>query len=199
MNSISRSLSLVQSLVQRFLPLAVARFVTLSLCWTRACMLCCPSGRQEQHSSFQSTAGKLTAYFQWRESTARLGMADETQRVRSAVDTASVFRQASLSNGRHSLAACQGGCSKEIAVREPWLLLEDTEHEPPSQRTKVEGGGTAKATAALGALPYVSPMPRFTTPLRFNANDITHLNQPPNSLFAFWKTKCIRDSAIQLR
>jgi hypothetical protein len=77
-------------------------------------MLCCPSGRQEQHSSFQSTAGKLTAYFQWRESTARLGMADERQSVRSAVDTASVFRQASLSNGRHSLAACQGGCSKEI-------------------------------------------------------------------------------------
>ena len=140
-----------------------------------------------------------TAYFQWRESTARLGMADETQRVRSAVDTASVFRQASLSNGRHSLAACQGGCAKEIDVREPWLLLEDTEHEPPSQRTKVEGGGTAKATAALGALPYVSPMPRFTTPLRFNANDITHLNQPPNPLQAFWNTKCIRDSAIQLR
>jgi hypothetical protein len=96
MNSISRSLSLVQSLVQRFLLLAVARFVTLSLCWTRACMLCCPSGRQEQHSSLQSTPGKFTAYFQWCESTARLGTAYETQRVRSAVDAASVFRQASL-------------------------------------------------------------------------------------------------------
>ena len=88
---------------------------------------------------------------------------------------------------------------RKLPFRERWLLLEETEHEPPSQRTKVDGGGTAKATAALGALPYVSPMPRFTTPLRFNANDITHLNQPPNSLFAFWKTKCIRDSAIQLR
>jgi hypothetical protein len=109
------------------------------------------------------------------------------------------FDRLRFSNGLHRLAACQGGCSKEIAVREPWLLLEETEHEPPSQRTKVEGGGTAKATAALGALPYVSPMPRFTTPLRFNANDITPLNQPPNSLFAFWKTKFIRDSAIQLR
>jgi hypothetical protein len=96
MNSISRSLSLVQSLVQRFLPLAVARFVTLSLCWTRPCMLCFPSGRQEQHSCFQSTPRKLTAYFQWSESTARLGTADETQRVRSAVDKASAFRQASL-------------------------------------------------------------------------------------------------------
>jgi hypothetical protein len=101
-----------------------------------------------------------------------LGTADETQRVRSAVDTTSVFRQTSLFKWASQFGSCQGGCSKEIAVREPWLLLEDTEHEPPSQRTKVEGGGTAKATAALGALPYVSPMPRFTTPLRFKATTL---------------------------
>jgi hypothetical protein len=41
------------------------------------------------------TPGTLMAYFQWHEPTERLGMSNETWRVRRAADTTSVFRQAS--------------------------------------------------------------------------------------------------------
>jgi len=42
--------------------------------------------------------------------------------------------------------------------------------------TGVYKGGTAKATFALGAFPYVALMPRLTTPLRLNMTNIAHFN-----------------------
>src|SRR5260370_10850520 len=71
-------------------------------------MLCCPPTTAGKSTPLSNQPpGNLSAYFQWHESTGRLGTAYETQKVRSAVDTTSIFRQAFF--------------------RERLLLLEDTE------------------------------------------------------------------------
>src|ERR1700730_17363435 len=65
------------------------------------------------------------------------------------------------------------------------------EHKPPSQRNeRSRGGRTAKATVALGTLPFFSLMPRSTSrSLFFDQSDI-------GSFSAMWNGKCIQEFAF---
>ena len=65
------------------------------------------------------------------------------------------------------------------------------EHKPPSQRNeRSRGGRTAKATVALGTLPFFSLMPRSTSrSLFFDQSDI-------GSFSAVWNGKCIQEFAF---
>src|SRR6266404_6330522 len=108
----------------------------------------------------------------------RLGMACETPLARRAADTTSTFRQASdftdLADARIAKASqylvwrCVRRWPRYIGARERLLLRNDAESIAAfAADDKSRGGETAKATAALGALPYKSQMTRCTTPLRF--------------------------------
>jgi hypothetical protein len=63
------------------------------------------------------------------------------------------------------LTVCWDGFSRP---RRPDVFSRDAESEPPSQRNeRSRGGRTAKATVALGTLPYIFLMLRWIAALRF--------------------------------
>ena len=114
--------------------------------------------------------GRLTSYFQWHESTGRLGTAYETQRVRSAVDTTSVFRQAFFENDCF--------CLKKQRARAAFAADESL------GRRDCEGDCRPWCIAICSSDAAIHDSVAFLCNRR-------HLNQPLNSLLALWKRKCI--------
>ena len=99
-----------------------------------------------------------------------------------------------------SKASLEGTCNARIIKNneQHCLFQRRRGREPCSQRDDETGEGrTAKATAALGTLPYAPLMPRCRTPLR-NVIDTRRLNPNSRLPLAFWKGKCMLHSAIGL-
>src|SRR5882724_618323 len=133
----------------------------------------------KMHASLQSFPRSLPVRFQRHELIGYLGGA---LGLRQRVGRLTLVDISTDRCGFHSVS--QEGC----------CYSKRNEHEPPSQwNDESKGGRTAKATDALGTLPYAHLMQRSRDRLRFlTPADISHLNQPPNSCLIFWNKKCIQ-------
>jgi len=115
-------------------------------------------------------------------------MADETQRVRAAVDTASVFRQASLSMGVTVWLRVRAVAQRKLTFGNHGFCWKT------QSTSRLRSGRKSREAGLRRRLPPLVHCHMF---LRCHdsrlrcvlMHDITHVNQPPNPFLAFLEHK----------